>query len=215
MASDFINRAITSQLKPVLTEDGFFRRSPKVFVRIRNDLVDVMSFQVSQYGSKLFYVHHFCNLLPNPDWESATSSYRVGSRLNGGESSRSNWIGDTEANARRAMHDVVDTFKSTIRPWFEQIPDTRNWIVEYIGSARSTLQSFEIAVALCLIGKEDRAWWVIGDLIDSATDAQNKKLFKSFQEAIDDGSYQTLLRQWRDDAIRENAIERAVGFDPA
>jgi hypothetical protein len=36
MASDYINRAITTHLKPVLAADGFYRRSPKVFVRIRD-----------------------------------------------------------------------------------------------------------------------------------------------------------------------------------
>ncbi|MGI9263760.1 MAG: DUF4304 domain-containing protein [Gammaproteobacteria bacterium] len=210
MASDFISREITSQLKPVLVEDGFFRRGPKFFVRVRGDLVDVVSFQVSQYGSKLFYVHYFCNLLPNPDWKRATSGYRVGNRLNGGQVSGTNWIGDTEANAQDAMQDVVGAYEATIRPWFEQIPDVRNWIVEYVCAETTPLQSLDMAIALCLIGKKGRAWWITCDLVDGARKGKEKEFFNSFQEAIDDGSYKSLLRQWRQEAIEKNSIGKAV-----
>ena len=210
MPSDFINRAITAELKPILEADGFFRRHPKCFVRVRGDLVDVLSFQVSQYGSRLFYVHHFCNLLPDPNWESVIAGYQVGNRLSAKNGDGTDWIGDSEENANVAMGSVVRAYEMTIRPWFETIPDVRNWIVEYIGTGRSSVRAFDMAVALALIGKKNRSWWILCDLIDNATGKKNKALLTQFQDAVSENRFDTLFEDWRKRAISKNKIEKAI-----
>lgn len=210
MPSDYTNRAITSDLKPILSADGFYRRHPRCFVRIRGDLVDVVSFQVSQYGSKLFYVHHFCNLLPDPNWEYVITGYQVGNRLGRRDGDGSEWIGDTEDNAKEAIKSVVHTYEATIKPWFEMVPDVRNWIVEYIGSGRSTVNSFEMVVALALIGKKSRSWWILCDLIDSASDSKQKSFLTDVQNAIGEDRFEALFNDWRQRAISKNMLEKAV-----
>lgn len=210
MPGDYINRAITYKLKPVLTADGFYRRHPKCFVRIRGDLVDVLSFQISQYGSRLFYVHHFCNLLPNPDWESVIMGYQVGNRLSSRDGDGTKWIGDSEESANESMGSVVRAYESAIRPWFEMVSNVREWIVEYIGTGQSTVNSLEMAVALALIGKKGRSWWVLCDLIDNAANAKEKSFLTDFQDAISEYKFDELFEKWRQRSISENKLEKAV-----
>ena len=49
---DFVKRAITKHLKPALADAGFYRIRPRKFVRLRGDLVDVIAFQMSQWGGR-------------------------------------------------------------------------------------------------------------------------------------------------------------------
>ena len=136
--------------------------------------------------------------------------YQVGNRLDRRDGDSAKWVGDTEENAEEAIKSVVCSYESTIRPWFETMPDIHSWIVEYIGTARSTVNCLDMVVALALVGKKSRSWWILCDLIDSASNSKQKSFFTDVQNAIDEGRYEALFKDWRQQAISKKKLEKAV-----
>lgn len=217
MAIDHASRAITSILKPLLNTNGFYRRSPKLFVRVRENLVDVISFQMSQYGSKHFYLHYFCNLLPTPNWEQKLTGYQVGHRIQQ-DNDGPLWVADSETTAPAAMKSVISVCQKEILPWFDNISGVKEWLIEYIAKPNSNLETFEVSVALLLLGHTNKPWWILSTLsekaIDSNRNIERQKDFKlrakNFASAVDNNSYLTILNQWRDQNIINNKIQKAV-----
>ncbi len=217
MAKDFAARAITAQLKPLLIQHGFYRRNPKTFVRIRGDLVDVISFQMSQYGSKLFYLHYYCNLIPMPDSDFLISSYNVGFRVQQ-DPEGAKWQADTAASAFDAMNSVVNVCENKVLPWFQQMPNVQTWLIEYLASSRSSLQTYEVVIGLLLSGHTNRPWWLLTEIseqpLDPELDIARQKKYRSearkFADKVHNNSYQALLNHWKATAISKHGLEKAV-----
>lgn len=217
MAKDFATRAITATLKPLLSQHGFYRRNPKTFVRIRGDLVDVISFQMSQYGSRGFYLHYYCNLLVTPNWQKVLSSYQVGYRIqnikNGPELKA-----DDEVSATEAMEGVVNLSKEVVLPWFDELIGVKEWLIEYIAKPGKTLNSTEVVSALLLLGHTNRPSWILSDISENAKDPEGdieaqkaiRKEAKIYADAIDNNTYRNLLSEWRQMAIDMHKIEKAI-----
>jgi len=214
MPSDYFNKAITSKLKPALVAEGFFRRRPKEFVRIRGELVDVISFQLSQYGSKKFYVHYFCNLLAHPEYEEPLISYRVGARLSAPHDMDVPWVGDTEEGAMSAIESLVSTYHSILTLWFSSIDNVRDWLVELISSPNSSVSDLDVAIALCLIDRKSRSWWILCELLDRCEEggvkSEWKEMLLEFHDAISENRYLELLSRWKKEVISKNKIESAA-----
>lgn len=122
MATDFINTAITRILQPTLKDAGFRRTQKKSFVRLRGELVDVLTFQMSRWGGKAFYVHYFTNPLCDPEGRLA-DSYVVGSREGSNVQDDVIWHGPDEASANAAIQSVLALSKAVLLPWYSEIVD--------------------------------------------------------------------------------------------
>lgn len=213
MPKDHAARAITSELKPLLLSHGFIRKTPKSFIRVRGDLVDVISFQMSQYGSKLFYLHYFCNLIPTPNSEKLLSTNLIGNRLQRGPEGPV-WQADSESAAVDAMKNVARVCIEQVIPWFDNMPEVGSWLIEYIASSRSTLLSYEVIAGLLLLGHTSRPWWLLSELserpIDPDWNTERQKLqrakAKEYADLIHNDKHRELLESWRQAAFENNGL---------
>lgn len=212
---DFVKRAITKHLKPALADAGFYRIRPRKFVRLRGDLVDVIAFQMSQWGGRDFFVHHFCNLLPMPEWEDPLEGYKLGERISNGTI---DWCGETADKAEAAILDVVQASDEVILPWFDHIAGIKDYIVEYIAKPSTVLSSMQIVVALLLLGKTNRPYWALQEMIEVQPDefddpvefASRNEFYRRFQEQVDSRQHINLLNEWRTYWMEKHQLTKAM-----
>lgn len=167
---DHLKKYIKEILLPILGEDGFKLYRPKDFVRVKGPFVDRISFQLSQYGSKNFFVHYYKNLISDPLVD--IDSYRVGNRLmnNSENGDDTKWCGAHDAEAQDAIASVSHAYSETIRPWFESLESVPEYFFEYFANNRdATLNSMEIVIAFAEGSKRERSWWLCSDMVESQT----------------------------------------------
>jgi len=58
--SRLINKIIKEELKEFLRSKGFTQLKPKLFVRVRDDLIDILSIEIGRYGTTI-YLNYFIN----------------------------------------------------------------------------------------------------------------------------------------------------------
>ncbi|GAB6141025.1 hypothetical protein JCM14076_17540 [Methylosoma difficile] len=214
---DFIKQAITQHLAPVLTNAGFYRYKPKHFVRIRGEIVDSVGFQVSQWGSRDFYVHHYVNLLSDPNM--SIDAYSIGDRVDGPPDRDVKWNGADENSASLALQSVTKLVEEEVLPWFESIHSIRDYIVAYVANPNTHLESLELAIALIRTGTTNRAWWICHALAQAshytqpmeAFEQQQMQLAQQLQEAIESESHGLWLNKWRRDNICKFKLEPLFG----
>src|SRR5688572_29892643 len=116
MAKDFLRSAITTRLVPVLTAAGFERQAPKIFVRVRGDLVDSLWFNPSRWGGGAFHVQYGIGVASNPFFE--PDRPRVGGPLD--EPEGVSWSANDEASANSAVDGLVHCLPTTILAWLDE-----------------------------------------------------------------------------------------------
>jgi len=104
----YLNKTITKYLKPFMVKNEFHRLKPRVFVRIRGDIVDTLSFQMSRWGNG-FYIHYFSNLI----YADEVYTYKhVGNRTE-----LIICTCDNEISTQTAVQDLINlTFRTTKPP---------------------------------------------------------------------------------------------------
>ena len=116
-SKDPLLAAITTYLKPVMTEAGFKRLSRQSFARISNDILQHVSLGRSSWGSKLIKV----------SYGSMITTYKhtfIGgidgtiARLTSSPSAPSLWSARTHETADTAMQDIVQQFRVVAQPYF-------------------------------------------------------------------------------------------------
>ena len=183
---DYINKYIKKSLLPLIEQDGFKLFKPKLAIRLEKPFVDCISFQMSQYGSKAFYLHYYRNLISNPLLD--IDSYLVGDRLSNNSLNGDNvdWIGDTNEKAEKAINSVQNTYLNTIRPWYESIKSVSDYVFEIAATTNhQEFKRLEDAVAFALGGKQERAWWVCSDIINNENQNADKREIYACKELID------------------------------
>ena len=213
---DFIRAAITAYLAPTLTRAGFYRYQPKHFVRVRGDLVDIIAFQLSQWGGRDFYLHRGVVLLPNPAM--SIDGSRVGGRTDRSPDTDIKWAGATEEEAALALQNVEKFVTTDILPWFGTINSVRDYAIEYIANPNTHLESMEMAVALLRAGFTNRAWWICERLSSrqnylppfEAWEERQMVAALELQQTIDTGSYQAQLDAWKSANIQKYKLEKAI-----
>jgi len=165
--SDWIRKSITKYLKAPLEIEGFYRSQPKHFVRVRGNLVDNISFDLSQYGSKSFYVHYFTNLACSANTKSITSSYYIGNRIHRCKDDDTKWIGDTEETANLALNSVLQAIEIEVLPWFESYSTIESYTLELAGQYTSTYESLDLLMALILCGKFGKPYDMIKQMSEA------------------------------------------------
>jgi hypothetical protein len=213
---DYVRAAITEKLAPILVKEGFVRFKPKQFVRADGDLVHSIAFQMSRYGDQTFFLHYHVNLLCTPSMD--IESYRIGSRLSNPPDGYAEWIGDTEENASLAIDGVNAVTQAIILPWFANVQNIRDFIVEWVGNPQSKLEELDMAVAMLVAGYRNRAWWICDALSKQETyeqpisdwDRTCMTYAKKLMDAIDSDMHDKLLFQWRRENIEKNRLSTVL-----
>jgi hypothetical protein len=204
--TDYLKQAAKEKLEPILNENDFQKTGSRSYVRVREDFVDVIGFQLSQYGSKLFYVHYYCNLLTNPLKEDPIGSYAVGERLDYNDNDDIKWIGDTEEAATLAMASVASITENKIIPWFNSILTPKDYICEYVTNPNTDVNSFDIATMLLRLGRVDRPFWILDELLTledekEKSDTEKIEIYTKLIKSIDKNKYPEILDSWREENI--------------
>jgi len=122
----YLDNAIKNYLQPVLDDARFTKIKAKHFQRKREKFIDEIWFQVSQYGSGLFYVHYSCQVI----FSSRDNVFlEVGNRYDA-SSRKYRWIANNESSAKISILDVINLVKIDIIPWFDNIITIRDFLVE-------------------------------------------------------------------------------------
>jgi hypothetical protein len=179
---DYLKGDIKKSLLPKVATFGFGLYKPKMLLRVKDGFVDVISFQLSRWGSKRFYVHYYKNPLSNPmlQFESYYVGERIGDNKSNGDSTQ--WIADSEKTSKVAIQSVTDAFMNTIMPWFDEVQGPKDYAFEKVSShGNDRLNEIEDAVVFFDAGKEGRCWWILSDLLqleppDDMSDDQKKVL---------------------------------------
>jgi len=174
---DHLKKYIKESLLPIVGEDYFKLYKSKDFVRVKGPFVDRISFQLSQYGSKQFYVHYYKNLISDPLLD--IDSYRVGNRLsnNSENGDDTKWCGAQDAEAQDAITSVGQVYRETIRPWFKSLESIPGYFFEHFANNRNaSLSSLEFVIAFAEGGKRERAWWLCSDIVENKTTSSSKVL---------------------------------------
>lgn len=212
---DFVRSAITAHLAPVLAEAGFSRYRPKHFIRIRGELVDCISFQMSVYGSKAFYVHYYVNLLSDPAMN--INSYRLGNRVHAAPREDGvPWEGATEEAATAALQSVAVAAQELMLPWLSSIAGPRDYVYEYVANPNTTLESLQLAIALLLTGTTNRPWWICESLkspkfYDSPPEEFEKQQMqwsRELQPLVNGRTYSALLGAWKSKNLEAFGLNR-------
>lgn len=214
---DYLAKHIKTTLSSIVGPDGFKLYRPKVFVRVRGPFVDEVSFQLSQYGSKTFYVHYFTNLLAYPLLD--IDSYTVGQRISEcpGVKDEVRWHGATDEGALEAIHSVGRAYETLIRPWFSSVGSIPGYVFESLAMNRgSNIETLEFATAFLEAGNSGRAWWICSDILQqgSAVDSEVRKACQEFidtdeaeklREILNNETYTTHREQFADLPVPETA----------
>jgi len=199
---DHIRKHIKDTLLPVAAEDGFQLYKPKVLVRVAGPFIDVISFQLSQYGSKRFYVHYHRNLIADPMM--TIDSYDTGYRLSDNSKNEDlrEWAGLEESQSKNALLSVVDAYEKTIHPWFESSGSIQGYVFAYLVKNNvKTINSLKMAIAFYVAGEKNRCFWICNDIVDEyeadpeGEDQHPEYLtyVKAYQESEEAESIQALL----------------------
>jgi len=165
--SDYLKRDIKKTLFPVAELDGFRLHKPKELIRVNSTFFDSIIFQLSQHGSKRFYVHYNRKLLIDPTLN--LSSYSFGYRLsdNSLHGDQTDWCGFKDKQSEDAIESVTSAYRNTIKPWFEFTSSMPNFIFEYLvkTNVRST-NSVTLALAFYEAGKRYSASHIFESIVD-------------------------------------------------
>lgn len=220
MATDHLRAAITKHLVPLLGPAGFHRRPPKMFVRVRGEIVHAIGFQLSQWGGQAFYLHQSACLVSDP--QMLPDVYRVGSRIDDGGDGVT-WHGPDAASADAALQSVARVVQSRVLPWLDGIATVRDFIAEYVAMPTTSLQSLELAVALLRMDATDRPHHVCTTLSSpngylrepTERDRQQMAYADQVLAAIEQGQHQALLDAWREENIAKHGLGPAVMVEPS
>jgi len=146
------NKAITKYLKAFLVSEGFYRLRPKEFIRVRDDIVDRIILQLSQWGGESFSIYYTCSLLIEIDKED--ESLIIGEREVSNERDNIEWHCLSEMHAQKSMSSAIDVFERTIFPYFEQFTTIEDLIVEYLFIQVYLEDICKIKEAFLLLGKD-------------------------------------------------------------
>jgi len=182
--SDWIRKAITKKLKPELEQQGFYRYKPKDFVRVRGQIVENITFQVSSSGFKGFYLHYFTNLACDPDCDGIVSSYRIGDRLGYSEYDDISWKGDTEEKALIAMDSVINSINKDVIPFFESVGTIEKFTIALAGHYRTQFTDLDLLMCLMLCGEEGKAYETIKEMSDDSIENQYKDIILRLWSAM-------------------------------
>jgi hypothetical protein len=168
---NYIGKAITKYLKPVLEDRQFYKTHSKVFQRIRGDIIDTIEFQMSQYGSEVFYIHYYCSLLPS-DKEYSYGDVRYRDERNENDNIR--WIGDNEENANNAMHSLINALEIKILPWFDSIATVEDYMIEnyHINAYSKNITNFYDDWIFRVVGKDKNDFISKGKQFNSLNEDQ-------------------------------------------
>jgi len=227
---DYIKKEITKQLKPRLIEKCFYRTYPKVFERVRGDIIDTIEFQMSQYGSQLFYIHYYCSLLPV---EKSYRRHEIRYRDSRNDNDDIDWIGDNEENARKAILSLLNALEEKILPWFDSIKSIEYFMVEdYLLNAYAydkDISNFYGDWVFKLLGKDKVDFIEKGKLInilninkekeenqpllrirEDKTDEKREALYKLFKETKNVGVDEIWLEGLREETIKASNLEKVI-----
>jgi hypothetical protein len=192
MASrDHLRVAITDLLAPELLACDFVRTQPKTFARVRGDLVDGFSFQVSQWGSKVFYVHSWIS----PRCSPPNSGYLVGDRHDSDGIGAVDWVADTEERAQMAIASLRHYYLDKIEPWFQSIPDLSTFVQHYLKVHKRRRKSVEYLAMMLVLQRNDEYDSLIAE-IDERKEEQSEELVR-LRSARTEGTVDELINHWR------------------
>ena len=203
ISSDHLKKYIKQQLLPTLAADGFHLYRPKRLIRIRDPFVDIISFQLSQYGSKRFYVHYSIKLLGDPLFD--LSGYNLGYRLSNNRENgdETDWVGMDAFQAQQAIDSVVDAYRKTISVWFNEVDSIAGFVFAYfIKNRTASINNLQMAVAFHEAGEQNRASWIVRDIIENG-DTENADYLEfciAYQKSKEAEGIQSLLA---DDRVLE------------
>jgi hypothetical protein len=212
-SSDPLTAAMTSILLPILQPNGFRRKTNRVLVRIRDDILQFFDLQLSAYGGKDFCVNYASLSLYCP------RDYLIlqpGDRLkqeNGTEA----WLSAaTHDAANLSMHIVTRMTEAQAMVFFESTSSTEGLLAylekENWGSLHhlnlekaccaAKLHHFPIAreyalQAIELYLKDGRSWCLEGI-----------ELCKQLLGEIENGSADALLAQWLDHSVGKLGLQK-------
>lgn len=215
-SKDPLTAATTSVVLPALKPLGFVRVKTRIIGRLRNDILQFLSFQLSGYGGKDFCVNYASLSLFRPR-EFFSLDGRLTKHLKHG-GIRQWWSAKTHEAADNSMADIVSTLQEELLPWFNGT-DTVSGLLEYLNkqnwSARHHLE-FERACCLARL-----------DIIDDARKAAERALHlyqedwrdwckpyaawcKKLIGSIDSDRYQDTLMEWRQLSIDKLKLQWLV-----
>ena len=205
MAKDFLRGEVTRQLAPVLSDSGFTRAQPKLFLRRHGDLLHVLSLTGSWSGGQSFTLTFAAALLCDPFFQ--LHSLKVGhAHQRGPEEPCVPWEGRTEASAAAAITSATGVVRDIALPWFERTRDLPGYVFAYLANPNNGVDDLSLAVAMARAGECDRPWWICERLSPRVSDGNEHEMARreralELQAAISRDSVQSLLDHWRDQAI--------------
>lgn len=205
MAKDYLRAEITRQLVPLLSDAGFTRAQPKVFLRRHGDLVHVLSFAGSWSGGQTLTLSFAAALLCDPFFQ--LHSLQVGhAHQRGPEEPYVPWEGRTEASAAAAIASAAGVVRDTALPWLDGVRDLRGYVFVYLANPDNGIGDLALAVAMARAGEHNRPWWICERLSPRVPDGSDYEKARreralELQAALERGNVQGLLDHWRDQAL--------------
>ena len=188
---DHLRAAITDLLAPEMLGRGFVRVRPKYFARVRGDLVDGVGFQVSQWGSKIFYVHSWIS----PRCSPPNSGYLVGDRHDYDGIGAADWVADTEERAQLAVASLRHYYLDKIEPWFQGIPNLPTFVQHYLKVHKRRRKSVEYLAMMLALQRDEEFESLVAE-IDERKEEQSEDLVR-LRSAREEGTVDSLIGYWR------------------
>ena len=212
-SKDPLTAATTLILKPVLVPLGFQKHTQRKFVRLTNDIVQVVILEKSGWGNPVFRLQYSC-LAVYPPCDGLTLSsalYEVLPSINKFRDM------DTQEHAESSMREVVRIFNELLFPWFEETKTMTGLLDFYQRDSKNPQDHHRFFAKACCfvaIGDLSQAWANLETAIEQYQKDGRDWCFGYIEqcsellEAIRSQSVESLLNKWREHSIEHLGLKK-------
>lgn len=220
---DPLTAATIAILKPAVDELGFKTDGSRSFARVRDDVLQGFSLQLSAWGSKDFAVNYYAFTLVSPREHFVSLA---GGRLPRGKSRDGWWASKNHQRADESMREVVGGLTTFCFPWFVRTSTTAGLLdvlLEEHAEKRSPDAHYLFEIACCLVhlGRTAEAQSVLSEAVAAFRKSHQEHSVRTWclvglercellQTAIRESTQVQLLAKWREDSIRNLKLEKIL-----
>ena len=208
-----VNKLIKTELKEMLYSHDFIQIKPKLFVRVRENLIDVIELGISRFGG-MIYLNYFINILPSSVPDSILSGSYLGFKLNRNDKEDRGWVLGKEKDDSDTIDTIVsikNIIEEEVIPWFDSIKKVEDYIVEkYLILANKfgdELTNFSTEFTFKLIGKDYKHFLTILDGIRSPC-FDKEVLYELISKTKDISIDQEWIEKLKKDTLSINKLEK-------
>lgn len=211
MKKSYVRKIAAKLLLPRIAGSNFIATKDGLGgFRVRGDFVDVIGLQIGG-GAESVYLHYFMNLIADP-FADTLNSYRVGKRLKRHPSTELLWHADSEDEMFSVMESVTSASVDCAIPFFDQVEELRDFVVEIVADPQRRLYDFDLAIALAGLGYSNKVYWICESVLEKMASEGNlgdedasrrAHCAKTLRSAAQSGRMKQVLADWRQKKLRE------------